>query len=462
MHLFDNNCNNVMERGTQQRKTVYRISLTLVKKDILNEGPNVDGVPAYPRPANPKVEVYRQEDSVEVQRNVLMDELKEVDAENDDCSLHSHSRNFRTFSTGQLEFGRLKLARRTPHLLNQNQCVNVKETEVGTSAVHNAKLVASSEGAFLKGSVEGKCEIHELVSREKLKGDNTATFQVLVVNGGSTLSDKISRRNAKCKGSKSSEQFQCSQELRPNEKLKTCSPWSCKVSDVHSGLSQQLLHTLRAERQTSVLRRSLSFRHWTAGELLRIGALSKQKHHCSSGCIGRREDAISPVVVGLQNSTFSEGHDHESLSINKKQNLNEDKPLLVTDSSVGLSRTHRAKGKNCTLDNSDLMRLSDHPLREKEGFLQATGGHGGGQDRRLVRFFSGIFAKRDFGLWTSTTTPFRSPSNCGLCKRHGHDISHASSESVSGSKQAGKSHCFVCHSSTNLCRAGKVLAVQLM
>lgn len=89
MYLLDH-----MERGTPQRKTVYRISLTLVKKESL------DG-------CGGKSGSSRRRDSG------LLEQVKEVHNESEAMSVsHSFMRTFRTFSTGQLELGRLKVSRR--------------------------------------------------------------------------------------------------------------------------------------------------------------------------------------------------------------------------------------------------------------------------------------------------------------------------------------------------------------
>lgn len=239
----------------------------------------------------------------------------------------------------------------------------------------------------------------------------------------------------------------------------------------HSGSSKQQQqqpsapHTPQAKRHPSLLRRSFSFRHWTGGELLRIRALSKEKHHSSSGCIGRGDESAktpssssassSSSAVVLQNPAFHEDSGHESESTDKSnpEPLDMDDILNQKDPRGGLSRRERAKGKNRTLDNSDLLRLSDRPLGEKEGFLRGTagghgGGAGGGQERRLIRFFSGIFSRRDCGL--ATSTPLSSPSNRGLrkSKRSGLGVSQSSSESVNGSRHEGKCSHLLIHISS--------------
>ncbi|XP_052357415.1 uncharacterized protein LOC127918190 [Oncorhynchus keta] len=158
----------------------------------------------------------------------------------------------------------------------------------------------------------------------------------------------------------------------------------------------------------SLLRRSFSFRHWTGGELLRIRALSKDQHHGSSGCVGRGEgtagdDNQTPQSTVLQNPAYDE------TGPPKRNTLEVGAVLNKTDSMTELSRWERARGKNRTLDNSDLITLSMKSVSEKEGFLRGTGSRSSGSDRRLVRFFSGIFSRKDGGM-VSTSTPWAAPA----------------------------------------------------
>ncbi|XP_041936263.1 arf-GAP with GTPase, ANK repeat and PH domain-containing protein 1 isoform X1 [Alosa sapidissima] len=447
MHLLDGNYSDRMERGTPQRKTVYRISLTLVKKESLNDGTgNGDGGTAHRRLENPKVGAYRREGSVDVQRSCFLEELKEVEDENDDFSSHGHMRNFRTFSTGQLEIGRLKISRKAQHL-NQDRSLEINEKETGTSAVAAAAAAGKlKQGASAEGDVHSRngqegYATQEMVGMDRLKGDlrtTTETSKVDAANGG-TVSTK---KQGNLKMSKSTEEQYCiaAHEPQRDEELKPSSSSSGSKSTDEGGKgsaksSKHPPHTPQAKRHPSLLRRSFSFRHWTGGELLRLRALSKEKHHSSSGCIGRGEDAKTPSAVVLQNPAFHEDIGRDLELADKDQTLDMDDILRKSDPAAGLSRRERAKGKNRTLDNSDLLRLSDRPLGEKEGFLRSAGGHGGSQERRLIRFFSGIFSKRDCGLGATTSTPVSSPSNRGLRKkRPGLAFSQSSSESVNGSK----------------------------
>uniref|UniRef100_A0A671LH18 Arf-GAP with GTPase, ANK repeat and PH domain-containing protein 1 n=1 Tax=Sinocyclocheilus anshuiensis TaxID=1608454 RepID=A0A671LH18_9TELE len=328
MYVLDGNYPERMERGTPQRKTVYRISLTLVKKETLQDG----GGSAHRRLENPKVTAYRREGAADAQRSSPLEELKEVEDETDEFSAHSYMRNFRTFSTGHLELGRLKISRR----------VTDKKPE-------------------------------DVAESDRLKSD--------------------AERNGK------------SPKPAPE--------------------------TPPAKRHPSLLRRSFSFRHWTGGELIRIRALSKEKHHSSSGCIGHDgENSQAQAGVVLQNMAFA-----KSESTEKRKTLDVGEVLSKTDSGTELGRRERMKGKNRTLDNSDLLKLSDKSLMDKEGFIRGTGSRSSGQERKLIRFFSGIFSKRD-----GMSTPLSSPSNRALRKngllgsqrRSEMSYSQSSTESVNG------------------------------
>uniref|UniRef100_A0AAX7UQX3 ArfGAP with GTPase domain, ankyrin repeat and PH domain 1 n=1 Tax=Astatotilapia calliptera TaxID=8154 RepID=A0AAX7UQX3_ASTCA len=315
MYLLDSSSSERMERGAPQRKTVYRISLTLVKRESLEDE---DSVPR--RAENPKVGAFRREGSAEVQRGGLLEQLKEVEDESEDfSSSHGYMRNFRTFSTGQLELGRLKICR--------NPLAEPGQEDGGEREVEEAP-------------------------------------QALVENGG---------------------------------------------------------------RPPGLLRRSFSFRHWSGGELLRLRALSKDKHHSSSGCIGQDAAKNDEPAAPLPTARLLDPTREKSRTLEVGAVLNK------TDSMSELSRWERAQGsKNRTLDNSDLLRLAE----EKDaagaaggGFL-LRGGGGRSSERRLVRFFSGIFSRRD---GASTSTPVGSPStNRSLRRSRRTALSQSSTESMNG------------------------------
>lgn len=412
MYLLDSNYPERMERGTPQRKTVYRISLTLVKKENLQDG----GGSAHRRLENPKVSAYRREGASEAPRSSPLEELIEVEEESDEFSTHSYMRNFRTFSTGHLELGRLKISRRA-----QNSHKDRELNETCILPENGQKKVVEPE--------------HQRAESDRLKRGDPAA------NG-----DSADIRKKTLKTSRSTEE---PVSTWSDEDAKAAKE-SCISSLLAKGNGKSpkpAPQTPPAKRHPSLLRRSFSFRHWTGGELIRIRALSKEKHHSSSGCVGRDGEEspaqVRPVV--LQNMAFT-----ESESAEKRNTLDVGEVLSKTDSELG--RRERMKGKNRTLDNSDLLKLSDKSLADKEGFIRGTGSRSSGQERKLIRFFSGIFSKRD-----GTSTPLGSPSNRALRKngllgsqrRSETGYSQSSSESVNGCTLDGKSClsslCFTCY-----------------
>lgn len=412
MYLLDSNYPERMERGTPQRKTVYRISLTLVKKENLQDG----GGSAHRRLENPKVSAYRREGASEAPRSSPLEELIEVEEESDEFSTHSYMRNFRTFSTGHLELGRLKISRRA-----QNSHKDRELNETCILPENGQKKVVEPE--------------HQRAESDRLKRGDPAA------NG-----DSAEIRKKTLKTSRSTEE---PVSTWSDEDVKAAKE-SCISSLLAKGNGKSpkpAPQTPPAKRHPSLLRRSFSFRHWTGGELIRIRALSKEKHHSSSGCVGRDGEEspaqVRPVV--LQNMAFT-----ESESAEKRNTLDVGEVLSKTDSELG--RRERMKGKNRTLDNSDLLKLSDKSLADKEGFIRGTGSRSSGQERKLIRFFSGIFSKRD-----GTSTPLGSPSNRALRKngllgsqrRSETGYSQSSSESVNGCTLDGKSClsslCFTCY-----------------
>ncbi|XP_036425685.1 arf-GAP with GTPase, ANK repeat and PH domain-containing protein 1 isoform X1 [Colossoma macropomum] len=427
MHLLDGNYPERMERGTPQRKTVYRISLTLVKKESLQ---GVGGVAtASRRLENPKVSAYRREGSSEIQRSCLLEEVKEVEDETDDFSAHAY-RNFRTFSTGQLELGRLKVSRKMRHLQKDNS-LELDETRSSASAADaNCKEGTENCAALLKANVQAP---DTDADRLKADGETEESCRAAAGNGESMGI----KRKCMLKTSRSAEEQvsgravedPASEEEKDSQKggkLPKDSSLSSLLAKLNGKAAKQAPQTPPVKRHPSLLRRSFSFRHWTGSELLRIRALSKEKHHSSSGCIGREEPQVkSQSAVVLQNPSFDESEPAEK---GEKRNT------LDVGEVLG-SRRERAKGKNRTLDNSDLLRLSDKSLAEKEGFIRGSGSRSSGQERRLIRFFSGIFTKKD-----GTSTPVSSPSNRALRKngllgsqrRATLGYSQSSTESVNG------------------------------
>ncbi|XP_030608326.1 LOW QUALITY PROTEIN: arf-GAP with GTPase, ANK repeat and PH domain-containing protein 1 [Archocentrus centrarchus] len=376
MYLLDSNCTERMERGAPQRKTVYRISLTLVKRESLD-----DGGSAPRRAENPKVGAFRREGSAEVQRSGLLEQLKEVEDESDEFSSSlGYMRNFRTFSTGQLELGRLKICRK--QLLQRDAKATSPLAEPG-----------QEEG--------GEQEAEE-------------TPQAVVENGD------VGKKKKKLLKAKSMEE-PSSKPLNDDGKLT-----HSKSNGASTECPPQTPPPLK--RPPGLLRRSFSFRHWSGTELLRLRALSKDKHHSSSGCIG--QDAAKDAAKDGEATAALPSTRLLDPTREKSRTLEVGAVLNKTDSMSELSRWERAQGsRNRTLDNSDLLRLAAEKDAAGGGFL-LRGGAGRSSERRLVRFFSGIFSRRD---GASTSTPVGSPStNRSLRRSRRAALSQSSTESMNG------------------------------
>ncbi|XP_072274601.1 arf-GAP with GTPase, ANK repeat and PH domain-containing protein 1 isoform X1 [Pyxicephalus adspersus] len=173
------------------------------------------------------------------------------------------------------------------------------------------------------------------------------------------------------------------------------------------------------KRHPSLLRRSFSFRHWN-GELLKIRSLTRDKHHSSSSCLSQqRAEAREQMCAG-----------GDPCPGDKRNTLDVGEVLNKTDPLTDLERWERSKSKNRTLDNSDLHKLSEQMEMDRRG-----------QERRLLRFFSGIFSRKDGapvsfvspGGRSPRTTHSRSRGYFSSLKRPAADNIQSSSESVNGS-----------------------------
>ena len=442
MYLLDGNIER-MERGTPQRKTVYRISLTLVKKESLEEEDGVSCGSSGPRRLeNTNVGAYRREVSSELQRSCLLEELKEVEDESDEFHSHNYMRNFRTFSTGQLELGRLKMKK--VHQLHKE----LKETSPSTEPGNNSQASEETMSPQSQKKSQGISWTQESAETDsRLKGDIcTETEKTLTTSASYGENGSVDQKKRLLKAKSTEDKGSDAPTNGDGGKDKSC------ASKSNGRAVKASPETPPLKSHPSLLRRSFSFRHWTGGELLRIRTLSKDQHHSSSGCVGRGEgtagdDNQTPQSTVLQNPAYDE------TGPPKRNTLEVGAVLNKTDSMTELSRWERARGKNRTLDNSDLITLSMKSVSEKEGFLRGTGCRSSGSDRRLVRFFSGIFSRKDGGM-VSTSTPVGSPStNRSLRKgkRSGPmAYSQSSTESVNGGgglSSEGKG-CFSLHTHT--------------
>ncbi|XP_067093447.1 arf-GAP with GTPase, ANK repeat and PH domain-containing protein 2-like [Osmerus mordax] len=432
MYVLDGNYADRMDRGTPQRKTVYRISLTLVKKESLQDG----SASAQRRIENPKVGAYRREGSSEIQRSCLLEELREVDDESDDFSSHNNMRNFRTFSTGQLELGRLKLSRKVHHLhkdLKETATSPVTGDGKGTSENISPQSQNAHDG--VSGAQEGSRDMARIQGDTRAEKDPTSKAPAANgENGGVHKKQRLLK-------AKSTEER--TTEAPANGDGSAAGPPKSNGKAAKAAAAPPET-TPPPKRPPGLLRRSFSFRHWTGGELLRIRALSRDKHHSSSGCIGRDEaarggggggaDEPAAAATVLRNPSYGESDPPER----KRNTLEVGAVLNRADPALEeAGRRERARGKNRTLDNSDLLQLSEKSVAEKEGFLRGAGGRSSGHERRLVRFFSGIFSRRDGG--GATSTPLGSPCSArplwrGPGRRGGAAGSQSSTESMNGSQ----------------------------
>ncbi|XP_026973321.1 arf-GAP with GTPase, ANK repeat and PH domain-containing protein 1 isoform X3 [Sagmatias obliquidens] len=128
------------------------------------------------------------------------------------------------------------------------------------------------------------------------------------------------------------------------------------------------------------LRRSLSFRHWSGPEAPRGRALGR---HSSSGSLAWAPGGEAVADPGAALEPAASGQPASE----KRNTLDVGEVLSKNDALSDLERWERSKSKNRTLDNSDLQRL--------ERARAAAAGSGAALEHRLLRFFSGIFARRD-------------------------------------------------------------------
>ncbi|KAM3917449.1 arf-GAP with GTPase, ANK repeat and PH domain-containing protein 1 isoform 4-T4 [Leptodactylus fuscus] len=335
-----------MERGTPQRKTVYRISLTLVKKEQLEET---------------RLERCPEEEEGGEEQDTFPPP-------------HQGLRNFRTRSTGQLELGRLRVTR--------------------ASIVKKDKSLSPGDAA-LDSRVSPVPEA---------PGDQSA---------GSTPTDAA-------RGPPRAPQDYNVPQTAPAEEASPAAPANSKTGDWAKAGAEGAWD----RRHPSLLRRSFSFRHWN-GEMLRIRSLTREKHHSSSSCLTqqRLEEAREVVVCPVPST--------DPCPTDKRNTLDVGEVLNKTDPLSDLERWERSKSKNRTLDNSDLHKLSEQMEMDRRG-----------QEKRLLRFFSGIFSRKD-GTPVSFTSPGGRSPRAGHSRSRGYfsslkrpaavDNVQSSSESVNGS-----------------------------
>ena len=307
-----------MQRGTPPRKTVYRISVTMVRKEQLGApGPGGPG----PRPAR-RPRPARSPDAP----GRLLEEAEAAAGAEDLEGRRPRAWDFRTFrtrSTGQLELGRLRPCARDP------------------------------EPADLAGSPP---------TVEEAPGSPA--------------------------------------------------PGSPDVEGARA----------------APLRRSLSFRHWSGPEAPQGPALGRGRRHSSSGSLAWAPggEAVADPEAALEPAASAQP------SSEKRNTLDVGEVLSKNDALSDLERWERSKSKNRTLDNSDLQRL--------ERARAAAAGPGAASEHRLLRFFSGIFARRD-GAPGGGPSPRSGASRprgyFSSLRRAPADTHSSSAESIDGSPRRG-------------------------
>ncbi|XP_043381551.1 arf-GAP with GTPase, ANK repeat and PH domain-containing protein 1 isoform X3 [Chelonia mydas] len=326
-----------MQRGTPQRKTVYRISVTMVKKELLTaegSGPGLE-------PSRPRRRAGGQPPgSASLPRAGLLLEEAEEEAEElppSPCGF----RTFRTLSTGQLELGRLQVARRA----GRRSPPELPRRWPGPAG--------SGSSPPPGGAVAGPGSLGSPCALGAVPGP-----------GGQGPG------------------------APPEHGLAARGEPAGRPAEAEQGLGEP-----------GRLRRSFSFRHWNGGDLAR--ALCRDKRHSSSGC-------LAPPPAGAE----------------KRNTLDVGEVLSKAEPLSELERWERGKGKNRTLDNSDLQRLSEHLGRGSPPSSAASHEH------RLLRFFSGIFTRRG---GRSPRSSFSRPRGYFSSLRRATADVQSSSESINGS-----------------------------
>ncbi|XP_071897307.1 arf-GAP with GTPase, ANK repeat and PH domain-containing protein 1 isoform X8 [Anas platyrhynchos] len=331
-----------MQRGTPQRKTVYRISVTMVKKELL--GPESGGQPGPEPPKHGRLRCGHAPGSSSLTRAGLLlveeEEGEEEGEEQDRVPSPCGFRNFRTLSTGQLELGRLKVPRRAGQPFPAELTFRWPQQQTSTGPRSSPSL----EDATLTPEPAATCSHEE------------ARAATEPVAASPTEDAGLQARR-----------------------------WAEAVQLGEPGHSPG--------RQPGLLRRSFSFRHWSGAELLRARALSRVRRHSSSGCLPAPPGPQPKEAAGGEGSPPAEPPAAE-----KRNTLDVGEVLSKADPLSELERWERSKSKNRTLDNSDLQRLSERLGRD--GPTGSPAAH----EHRLLRFFSGIFARKD-----GTSTLFGSP-----------------------------------------------------
>uniref|UniRef100_A0A8P0PEL0 Arf-GAP with GTPase, ANK repeat and PH domain-containing protein 1 n=1 Tax=Canis lupus familiaris TaxID=9615 RepID=A0A8P0PEL0_CANLF len=129
------------------------------------------------------------------------------------------------------------------------------------------------------------------------------------------------------------------------------------------------------------LRRSLSCRHWGGPEAPGSRAPGRGRRHSSAGSLGWAPGGEAAADPGTAPEPPEPAAPAQPAA-EKRNTLDVGEVLSKNAALSELERWERSQSKNRTLDNSDLQRL------ERARAAAAS-------EHRLLRFFSGIFARRD-------------------------------------------------------------------
>ncbi|XP_072338301.1 arf-GAP with GTPase, ANK repeat and PH domain-containing protein 1 isoform X4 [Scyliorhinus torazame] len=466
MYLLDNEpYPEMMKRGTPQRKTVYRISLTLVKREAAtaeagskpSPSPRSEGAPD--RPGCPS--------SANQSGSQCPAECSEAE---DEFEPQANLRSFRTFSTGHLELGRLKVARRSRDLgfkLKENPTKDLVTLRCrdGTSARPSSMLATvdvelknkknwthcterlgteaeSREQVTVTPSVsnQGKDpQEGKSCTEGSRRGDPAKAF---CVKEFSTPLQSINteasfpRKSPRASGKSALKKIETTIKRNSNDSLKsplgdkeliTVSPPGSEA-DFSKHIAPKGEHGLLsvAPVMGSSLPTDCSTICIDAVKQTPPTSMATDKRHPSllrrsfsfrhwNGELVRfkalskeKHHGSSSCLSGVETeSEFKvqkpESYCGESLTNEKRNTLDIGEVLNKTDPLSEPGRWERGKRKNRTLDNSDIHKLSENLEMGKDGFL--TGAlRSNSQEHKLFRFFTGIFSKRD-----GTSTPVSSP-----------------------------------------------------
>jgi len=298
MYLLDR-----MESAAPPRRTVYRISLTLVKRESLEGG---------------------AQDPKGGRQGVLLEEVQEeVQAS------HGYIRNFRTFSTGQLELGRKLLLQKEEKETREKEAWEKEAREKELREKEAWEKEAREKEAREKEAREK--EVREKEVREKEMWEKEAREKEM-------WEKEVREKEMWEKEAREKEAWE--KEAAGVDPVKRRLLKARSVEERSSPPQTSSPEAPPPKRAAGLLRRS--FRHRPGGE-------------------------PPPSAPPTKSRTLEAG------------------AVLNTTGSTAELRGGGAKSR--TLDNSDLTR----PAAER-GVVPLRGGAG---ERRLVRFFSGIFSRRD-------------------------------------------------------------------